>query len=1062
MDAGANGTAGEAASDARPRRMRRGVLAAGVGAMAVLVGIVWSERGDIADHAITTMLRRQGIPAKWRIASIGLGEQIIADVVVGDPAHPDLTIDRVITSAGLHGGAPGLDRVTLVNPRLRGAWRDGRLSFGTLDKLLHEPSTGRFRLPDVVLRVVDGRGKIASDAGMIGLGLTGAGPLRDGFSGALVAVARHVSLAGCGVGDAKLSGDIAITGERPRLTGPLQWANMRCVRTGVQSGQVTLPLDLRANAAIDGGEGHVGWSVRDLAIGAAHADSLQGGADLTLRGSAVTARFAGSLHGVHGGRLAASSLGGEGLLRTDTGGSHITAEGTLNGTGLTPDAAAWRALEQARQASASTPAGPLLARIGQVLARETPGSRLTGRFMVHRSKATSSVVLPEAQLTGGSGVVLLALSRGAIVSGSTGTRVSGHFVTGGQLPLIAGTMARGADGRDRLGVTMANYRAGPAAAAVPALDVTLVNGALGMAGEAVLSGPLPGGVAQNMHLPIAGSWTRRGLRLWPGCTRIAFDRLGLASLTLLRDALTLCPRAGGAIVEIGADGARVAAGVPAFDLVGQFGGSPIRLTGGPLGFAFLPKSSGTLVAKTVAVALGEGQGTSRFRLGDVTANLGATIGGRFAGSDIDLAAVPLNLRQLGGNWRYEGGVLAIADAAFQVEDRDRPARFQPLVARGGSLNLTRGVITAQAVLREPRSDRAITRVAIRHDPGNGTGHAELGVDGIHFDKSLQPEMLSSSLLGVVADVRGGVAGQGTIDWAGGNVTSRGRFASDSLDFAAAFGPVKGLSGAVTFTDLLGLVSAPDQQLKIAAINPGVEVDDGVLTFALLPGHVLAVKGAEWPFLDGRLRLLPTRMTLGATEVRRYEMRVDGVDAAKFLVRMNMSNLGATGLFDGGLPLVFDQNGGKVVGGMLTSRPPGGSVSYVGALSYKDLSPMANYAFETLKSLNYRQLSIGLDGSLSGDIFTRVSMHGVTQGPGARRNFLTRQIGRLPLQFNVNIHAPFYMLLTNFKSLYDSSYLPDPRTLGLLGADGKPVAHPAPVQPRPPATGVQPPVSEIKP
>ncbi len=1057
MDAGANGLEAGADRNAQRRRIRRHVLAGGIGAVALLAGIVWSERGDIADHEIGAMLRKQGVPATWRIGSIGLREQIISDVVIGNPAHPDLTIDRVITSAGVNGGGPGLDRVTLVNPRLWGSWRNGRLSFGSLDKLLYGPSTGPFRLPDMALRVENGRGEIASDAGAIGLGLNGAGGLRDGFGGALVAAASHLDLAGCGAADVKLFGHLAIAAERPRLSGPLQLASLHCAK--VQAGHITLPLDLNANAALDGGDGHVGWAVNGLAIGAARADSLRGGADLTLRGRAVTARFAGSLQGVHGGSLAASALAAEGQLRTDTGESRITAEGTLSGAGLIPAAAAWRALDQARQAGASTPVGPLLARIEQVLARETPGSRLTGRFMLRRSGAASSLFLPEARLAGASGGALLTLSRAAVVSGGAGSRLSGSFTTGGQLPAIAGTMARGADGRDRLGLSMADYQAGTAALAVPHLTLALAGGSLMLTGDAVLSGPLPGGETRNLRLPLAGSWTSHGLDLWPGCTNIAFDRLALASLTLLRDRLTMCSRAGAAIVQENAGGFSIAAGVPSFDLAGQFGGLPIHLAGGPLGFALPRKSAGTVVAKSVTVALGEGAATSHFLLDDVNADLGGAIGGAFSGAAIDLAAVPLSLRKLGGNWRYDGGVLAISDAAFQVEDRQGPARFKPLVARDGALNLAGGVITAQATLREPHSDRAITRLAMRHDLASGKGHADLGVDGIRFDKALQPEALSSLVLGVVADVRGTVAGQGVIDWAGNHITSHGRFATEALDLAAAFGPVKGLSGAVNFTDLLGLVSAPDQQLKIAAIDPGVEVDDGVLSYALLPGYILAINGATWPFLDGRLRLLPTRMTLGASEIRRYEMRVDGVDAAKFLVRMNMSNLSATGLFDGGLPLVFDQNGGRVVGGMLAARPPGGSVSYVGTLSYKNLTPMANYAFETLKSLDYKQLTIGLDGSLSGDIFTRVSMRGVTQGPGAKRNFITRQIGRLPLQFNVNIHAPFYMLMTNFKSLYDSSYLPDPRALGLLGADGKPVARPQPPAAPP---NVQPTVSETKP
>ncbi len=290
MDAGANGSDGEAEHARQPRRKRRRALAVGVCAAALLIGIVWSERGDIADHEIGTILRQQGIAATWRVESIGLRQQIITDVVVGDLAHPDLTIDRVITTAGLSGGLPGLNTVTLINPHFHGTWRGGKLSFGSLDKLLNGPSTGPFRLPDLALRVDNGRGQITGDAGAIGLGLTGAGPLRDGFSGTLVAVAQRLDLAGCAAAEVKLSGHIAVAAERPRLTGPLQLATLHCASAGVQLGAATLPLDLRAFAAFDGGEGHVGWSINAPAIAAARAARAQGGAELTLHNGAVTRR----------------------------------------------------------------------------------------------------------------------------------------------------------------------------------------------------------------------------------------------------------------------------------------------------------------------------------------------------------------------------------------------------------------------------------------------------------------------------------------------------------------------------------------------------------------------------------------------------------------------------------------------------------------------------------------------------------------------------------------------------------------------------------------------------
>jgi len=140
--------------------------------------------------------------------------------------------------------------------------------------------------------------------------------------------------------------------------------------------------------------------------------------------------------------------------------------------------------------------------------------------------------------------------------------------------------------------------------------------------------------------------------------------------------------------------------------------------------------------------------------------------------------------------------------------------------------------------------------------------------------------------------------------------------------------------------------------------------------------------------------------------------------------------------DGIVPIVFDENGnGRIEGGRLTSRPPGGNLSYVGDLTYKDLSPIANFAFDALRSLDYEQMDIAMNGSLTGEIVTNVRFDGVKQGEGAKRNIVTRALANLPIQFRINIRAPFYQLITSFKSLRDPAAVRDPRDLGLLSDDG---------------------------
>ena len=477
-----------------------------------------------------------------------------------------------------------------------------------------------------------------------------------------------------------------------------------------------------------------------------------------------------------------------------------------------------------------------------------------------------------------------------------------------------------------------------------------------------------------------------------------------------------------------------AAGAPALDLSGSLGETPIRLASGPVGFAY----PGALRAQDIDVSLGPVDTASRFVISDLNARLGDNISGTFADAEIALAAVPLTLVNTSGDWDYTGGILSIGNASFQLIDRAEPDRFEPLEARGAALRLVDNIIDARATLRNPETDRIVSLVDIRHDLGTGGGYANLNIDGLTFDEQLQPEDISRLALGVIANADGVVTGTGRIDWTpSGEITSTGSFFSDDLDFAAAFGPVKGASGTIEFVDLLGLTTAPDQRIRVASVNPGVEVLDGEVQFSLKDGELLAVRGGTWPFMGGQLILREVDLNIGVSEERAYIFEIVGLDAAQFIAQMELENISASGTFDGTVPIIFDANGnGRIEEGVLVSRPPGGNVSYVGELTYEDLSAIANFAFDALRSLDYSQMRVVMNGPLTGEIVTQVRFDGVRQGEDAETNFITRQLAKLPIQFRINIRAQFYQLLTSVKSMYDPSSVRDPRELGLLSDDGK--------------------------
>lgn len=1038
--------------------------------------ILWANRRDIADDIIASELESRGIAATYEVESIAGRRQVLRNVVVGDPASPDLTIERAEVILRYGFGLPSIAELRLTRPRLHATYLDGKLSFGALDPLVFTGAEGPFELPDMRLVVADGRGLIESDHGPVGISLKGKGWLRGGFEGELGATAPLLSIEGCELREASLYGKVSVENARPGFDGPLRIAGIACPDLALAIDDAAVRIDVSAEETLERIDGEASARTGAARLGANRLAGLSGESEFTWRGGDLTARYDLAGTGLDTANARIARLAAEGSLRTRRDFERIELDAELDGRGVRLGDSVHDALAAAQRSTEGTLLQPLLARLRGALAAETRAGRIVADLSVRRTDEAVAVVVPRASLRGGSGATLLMLSgvQGAIGKGRA-PRIGGSFTTGGRnLPRLAGRLEQQTDGGLRARLSMAEYSAGESRVAIPELAMVRdANGSLGFSGRMRASGPLPGGSAENLVLPLSGNWSpARGLSLWRRCADLRFDSLRFASLALSGRELTLCPPRGAPIVRYGNGGLRVAARTPSLELGGTLGETPIAIRSGAVEFAW----PGAVSARRIEVVLGAEESATRFALDDLTARIGEDVSGRFAGADARIDAVPLDLLGADGSWRYADGRLTLSDGAFTLRDRQNPARFNPLAAQDASLVLEDNRIAAKALLREPRSGRAVTGVDLAHDIASGAGHAGLTVAGLRFDEGLQPSGagcaelaagaaptrplgLTCLAFGIVSDLRGTVSGRGRIEWDESGVTSTGRFSSESLDFAAAFGPVKGASGTIEFTDLLGLTTAPGQRLHVRSVNPGVEALDGTVTLQLRNGEVLAIEGASWPFMGGTLTMRPVDITFGAPEVRRYVFEIEALDAARFVERMELGNISATGTFDGTVPIVFDANGfGHLEGGMLISRPPGGNVSYVGELTYEDLGTVANLAFDALRSLDYRQMRVEMNGDLAGEIVTSVRMDGVSQGAGARRNVLTRAVAGLPIRLDVNVRAQFYTLLSNLRSLYDPAAVRDPRSpeVGLLDAQGNRVrpgagGGPAPPSPEIPTT-----------
>ena len=120
-----------------------GLFVAGIVGLLLLALLgVWLARKPIADNVIARELARRGVRATYHLDRIGLRTQRISNLVIGDPARPDLVAKsaQVEMRIKLNGGVE-VFRIVARGVRLRGRVVGNRVSWGEVDKLLPAPKS---------------------------------------------------------------------------------------------------------------------------------------------------------------------------------------------------------------------------------------------------------------------------------------------------------------------------------------------------------------------------------------------------------------------------------------------------------------------------------------------------------------------------------------------------------------------------------------------------------------------------------------------------------------------------------------------------------------------------------------------------------------------------------------------------------------------------------------------------------------------------------------------------------------------------------------------------------
>lgn len=1007
--------------------------------------VVWTQRSPIADNLISRELMRRNVSARYDIVQIGLRTQRLENLVLGPKNRPDLTADWVEVDLTVGAFTPRVAAVRAGGVRLRARIVNGELRLGELDKFRDPTSTAPLGLPDLKLGLYDARVRLDTPVGPIGMKLDGTGHLRGGFEGKLAAVMRHAKAQGCWADRLTLYADLSVTAREPRLKGPVRAAAIDCPATGLAAVKPAADIDIRLNESLDHWRGKLGLSSETVS-----------GAAMRLTGAGGDISFDGDARAMKGRvdiaaaafahpSLRAGPVGFKGAysLGSDRRGSFARMQGLAKADGLKLEGS--NPVAELRQSAAGTPLAPLAAKFASAVEAAGKSNETTATIAILQRNGSGRMQVTDLAFKSQSGA-RLDLTGG---SGLAWFWPKGQFALDGSLRMEGGGLPQAAIRlkRDRAGalngqIFMGDYTAANARLALEPVRFVAGRGGSRFTTIVRLDGPLPGGGLKGLSLPVDGRVAPNGMvRINHQCMPVSFTSFKYENLALQRTQLRLCPATGGAMVRAGPDGFAFAALARDVRLGGRLGQSPLSLAAQEARIGVPDKG---FSANSLKVVLGS-EAPTILDLAHLTGRFApAGLKGGFEGGAGHIGNVPLEMSDASGRWSFAKGALKL-DGDLRLADRAAPDRFNPLLSKDFVMTLANNRISANGILLEPRTGAPVTKVGIAHNLGTGAGQADLAVDSLQFNDSLQPEDITRIALGVVANVKGAISGEGQIRWDGRGVTSEGRFRTNDVSLAAAFGPVTGLSGEIHFSDLLGLQTPPGQIFRIASVNPGIEATDGIIRYQLLPGQQVRIEGGTWPFSGGQLTLEPTVLDFSAEKPRNLTFRIIGLQAAEFINKLELENISATGTFDGLLPMVFDASGGRIVGGVLVARqeglPPlyvddvkqlkvacdnrrqGGTLAYVGEVSNADLGMFGKLAFDALKSLRYKCLTILMDGYIDGEVITQVAFNGVNQAPVESEQMgLGRQFTGLPFIFNIRIEAPFRGLLNTAKSFVDPTVL----------------------------------------
>ena len=269
--------------------------------------------------------------------------------------------------------------------------------------------------------------------------------------------------------------------------------------------------------------------------------------------------------------------------------------------------------------------------------------------------------------------------------------------------------------------------------------------------------------------------------------------------------------------------------------------------------------------------------------------------------------------------------------------------------------------------------------------GNRT-NVTFGVDGYALTESFDPATLAPALKGVVLTGAVRANGELSIDADGMACRLAASFSDGSMVFGEGLA-IRGINAAFATPDLLGLRSAPAQQISFASLDSGnIALTNGKVVYQLEPGGSVLVEQARFDWCGGHVFSNAFRMAAGSDDYG-VNLYCSELKLSELLAQLGLAKAEGEAALSGELPVTWKR--GKIAfdGGFLHSTPGEGGVIRVEAM--QDLvaaipqgTPQRGQlelAQEAVRDYQYKWVRIKAD-TVGENLLVRLSLDGQPANP----------------------------------------------------------------------------------